>query len=352
MIDRYLIYIASVRRYSPRTQQIYRSVLESFAAFVSEGRGGEVVDNQEGRDNSMRKNAQGYIAKALIDSKLDATGENGSKQDLAEEDLHVQQIRAYEVELLNRGESPRTVHLHLSVLSGFCRFLMKEGLLAANPVRLVTRPKLKKRLPEFYREESMKAYLEQTQCLVDEPEVYADPKYYDRKLGRLIINLLYCTGMRRAELIGAKRRDFDPQRRTLRVHGKGDKIREIPLVFSLCQEILLYLQSVDPTGKGDVPLLVTARGGRLYPVLVDRLVKRELGGVDGITGRRSPHVLRHTLATELLDDGADLSAIKEMLGHSSLAATQVYTHNSVEKLKNVYNHAHPRAKNGEKHHGD
>ena len=313
LIDDYIRYIATVRRYSVRTQAVYRDVLTRFSAFAAE----------DGSDASL----------------LEA--------------LTPRMIRGYEVQLLDAGSlGARTVNLHLSVLSGFCRFLMKEGLLAANPVRLVTRPKLKKRLPEFYREESMKAYLEQTQCLVDEPEVYADPKYYDRRLGRLIINLLYCTGMRRAELIAANRRDFDPQRRTLRVHGKGDKIREIPLVISLCKEILLYLQSVDPTGKGDVPLLVTARGGRLYPVLVDRLVKRELGGVEGITGRRSPHVLRHTLATELLDDGADLSAIKEMLGHSSLAATQVYTHNSVEKLKNVYNHAHPRAKNGEKHHGD
>lgn len=340
MIDQYLLYIASVRRYSPRTQQIYRSVLESYAAFCCEGRFSQDADNQRNAENLLCKTTQEILHKQLINSNLQIT------------DLNVQQIRAYEVELLGRGESPRTVHLHLSVLSGFCRFLLKEGLIAANPVRLVTRPKLKKRLPEFYREDAMKAYLEQTRCLVEEAEVYADPKYYDRKLGRLIINMLYCTGMRRAELIALDRKDFDPQRRTLRVHGKGDKIREIPLVFSLCQEILLYLQSVDPTGKGDVPLLVTARGGRLYPVLVDRLVKRELGGVDGITGRRSPHVLRHTLATELLDDGADLSAIKELLGHSSLAATQVYTHNSVEKLKNVYNHAHPRAKNGEKHHGD
>ena len=327
MIDRYLIYIASVRRYSPRTQQIYRSVLESYAAFVKtpDQVGGDVLSVMPGSDRASVS---------------------------WPEMLNVQQIRAYEVELLRRGESPRTVHLHLSVLSGFCRFLMKNGVLKANPVRLVTRPKLSRRLPEVYREDSLEAYLAGTQCLVDEPEVYADPKYYDRRLGRLVINLLYCTGMRRAELIGLNRRDFDPQRRTLRVHGKGDKIREIPLVVSLCKEILLYLQSVEPTGKRDVPLLVTARGGRLYPVLVDRLVKRELGGVEGITGRRSPHVLRHTLATELLDDGADLSAIKEMLGHSSLAATQVYTHNSVEKLKNVYNHAHPRAKNGEKHHGD
>lgn len=325
MIERYLNYIASIRRYSPRTQAIYRAVLGSYASFAEPGCDGDA---------------------------LDWAGE-----------LNVQQLRAYEVFLLDEKKaSPRTVHLHLSVLSGFCRFLMKEGVLSSNPVKLVTRPKMEKRLPEFYREESMEAYLEETRFLVDDYAAYADEKYYEKRLGRLIINLLYCTGIRRAELIGLDRSSFDQGRGVLRVRGKGDKIREIPLVFSLCQEILLYLQSVDSMGagerpvprrSGDDPLLVTAKGERLYPVLVDRVVKQELAGVKGITGRRSPHVLRHTLATELLDDGADLGAIKEMLGHASLAATQVYTHNSIEKLKRVYNHAHPRAKNdGGKHHGD
>lgn len=318
MIDRYLIYISSVRRYSPRTQAIYRVVLEEFAAFA----GGEA-------------------------SQLNWA-----------EVLTVQEIRRYEVHLLEeKKEAPRTVHLHLSVLSGFCRFLMKEGVLSSNPVRQVTRPKAEKRLPEFFREESMRRYLADTQYLVDEYDAFADERYLERRLGRLVVNLLYCTGIRRAELIGLDIRSFDPARRVLRVHGKGDKFREIPLVFSLCQEISLYLQSVASTGEGDrspeAPLLTRGKGGgRLYPVLVDRIVKRELSGVEGVTGRRSPHVLRHTLATELLDDGAGLSAIKEMLGHSSLAATEVYTHNSVEKLKSVYNQAHPRAKNGGKHHGD
>lgn len=105
-------------------------------------------------------------------------------------------------------------------------------------------------------------------------------------------------------------------------------------------------------GRGrsaDEPLLVTFEGAKLYPVYIDRAVKRELGQVGSITGRKSPHALRHTLATELLNEGTDLNAIKELLGHSSLAATQVYTHNSVEKLKKVYNNAHPRAKSGGKH---
>ena len=130
-------------------------------------------------------------------------------------------------------------------------------------------------------------------------------------------------------------------------------MREIPLVEGLSEEILLYLQSVETmTGVQATPgraLLLTARGRALYPVYVDRAVKQELGEVGSISGRKSPHVLRHTLATELLDQGTDLNSIKELLGHTSLAATQVYTHNSIEKLKSVYNTAHPRAKSGGNH---
>ena len=133
------------------------------------------------------------------------------------------------------------------------------------------------------------------------------------------------------------------------VLGKGNKMREIPLLPSLCHEICIYLHSVESTvievRSASDPLLVTKNGKRLYPVYIDRVVKSTLGD-SGVTSRKSPHVLRHTLATELLDEGADINSIKEMLGHSSLAATQVYTHTSVDRLKKVYFNAHPRAKNG------
>ena len=156
--------------------------------------------------------------------------------------------------------------------------------------------------------------------------------------------------MRRSELIGLNVGSVDFGRKVVKVRGKGDKMREIPLIDGLCKEISLYLHAVDSMAgsarTGESPLLQTLKGERLYPVFVDRVIKEELGQVEGISGKKSPHVLRHTLATELLDDGTDLNSIKELLGHSSLAATQVYTHNSIEKLKNVYNHAHPRAKNG------
>mgnify|MGYP002855040750 CR=1 FL=1 len=315
LVDEYITYVKEVRRYSPRTCELYSGILKEFAAFCE-------------RD--------------VLDS------------------LTPSMIRSYEVHLLDtKKEDPRTVNLHLSVLSGFCRFLMKDGRLPSNPVRLVSRPKMEKRLPVFYREESMKDYFTRTQ-----PDASAEnlelitgndkvsKELYSRRLSRLIVSILYSTGIRRSELIGLQVGSVDFSRKVMKVRGKGDKTREIPIVPSLCEEISLYLQTVE-TMEGRVrpasdPLLVTAGGSKLYPVFVDRVIKGELGQVDSITGRKSPHVLRHSLATGLLNEGADLNSIKELLGHSSLAATQVYTHNSVEKLKKVYVNAHPRAKSGGK----
>ncbi|MBR5430820.1 MAG: tyrosine-type recombinase/integrase [Bacteroidales bacterium] len=305
MIDGYIGYIASVRRYSPRTQQIYRDVLEQFASSC------DITDF------------------STVTSS---------------------HVRGYEMYLLDeKGLDARTVNLHLSVLSGFFRYLMHEGILESNPCRTVSRPKTGKRLADFYRQDAMEEYFKATQTYVTESDMGMEARYRKR-LARLIISILYDTGMRRSELISLKRGDMDFTRRVARVRGKGDKIREIPLIPSLCEEISLYLQSVESmegcdTGP-DAPLLVTSKGKALYPVYVDRTVKEELGSVASITGRKSPHVLRHSLATGLLNDGTDLNSIKELLGHSSLAATQVYTHNSIEKLKTVYDNAHPRAKSG------
>ena len=303
MRDKFLRYIRDVRRFSPRTCDVYADVLQSWVDFC---------DGDES-----------YAAT-----------------------LNVNGIRAYEVHLFDvRKLSPRTVSQHLSVLSSFCRYLMKEGVLQSNPVHLVKRPKVEKRLPVFYKEKSMEAYFEGTK---------GDPEFgtYNQKLNRLIISMLASCGLRRSELIGLNVGNVDFSRQALRVCGKGDKMREIPLIPSLCKEISLYLSAVssltDDAYNPEAPLLRTPRGARLYPVFVDRVVKKERAGVPDITVRRSPHVLRHTLATELLQDGADLNSIKELLGHSSLAATQVYTHNTVERLQKVYTNAHPRAKNGGK----
>ena len=311
LVGKYLQYIGTVRRYSSRTVAVYEDVLERFEAF------------------------SGPYPQSLTPSL----------------------IRNYEVSLIDGQRlSEKTVNLHLSVLSGFCRYLVREGELGSNPVRLVARPRQPKQLPVFYRSESMQAYFRDTEFQAGKEALdillqsgeKARKDFYDKRLSRMIISLLFGTGIRRSELIGLRRDSVDAGRRVLRVRGKGDKMREIPLVPSLYEEISLYLQAADSVfgvAAADGPLLRTYSGSPLYPVFVDRVVKSALGGVPDISVRKSPHVLRHTIATELLDDGADLNSIKELLGHSSLAATQVYTHNSIERLKKVYNNAHPRAKN-------
>jgi len=324
LVDEYIGYLSAVRRYSPRTLDIYRRALVDFASFVC--------------------------------------GEDCSDDTLVES-IKVQLIRSWEVEMLDRKEfSERTVNLQLSVLSGFAGYLIRKGLLGSNPVKLVKRPKQSSRLPVFYKKDDMLRYLERTRPYGDgtvlglypdcHPGILETDKHlreiYEQCLRRNIISILYSTGIRRAELISLKIGSFDSRRKVLRVVGKGNKLREIPIVSLQCEEIMLYLKAVEDmicAGRTtEDPLFVTAAGNPLYPAYVDRAVKVELETEPGISCRKSPHVLRHTIATELLDEGADLNSIKEFLGHSSLAATQVYTHNSISKLKTVYQNAHPRAK--------
>ncbi len=327
LIDQYIRYIQNIKRYSDRTVNIYETVLKDFL------------------------------------SRTFAT-EDVSDQMLVESMNH-SELRSYEVALLDsapEAHSPKTVSLHMSVLSGFCRFLMKEGYLNSNPVKLVSRPRIPKRIPEFYNDDAMAVYFDNTSSFAgpDELEAFkgapaskAGKQSYEKRLSRLIISTLYTLGLRRAELIDMTVGNVDFGRKIVKIRGKGDKMREIPLVDTLSQEILLYLEAVEALCGGmrslNEPLFVTYRGSKLYPVFVDRVVKNELGGVKNITGRKSPHVLRHSIATELLDKGTDLNSIKEMLGHSNLAVTQVYTHSSVARLKDIYKQAHPRAKNGGKH---
>ena len=324
VIHQFIDYIRSVRRYSQRTAEIYESVLKDFC-----------------RDREVGDDA--------ADSDLIAV-------------LTLPEIRSYEVNLLDeRKLAPKTVNQYLSVLSRFSNYLIKKGLINTNPVALIARPKIQKRLPEFYRSEAMSDYFTRTEidacvealeAFVNDPHSVYGKKAYNARLSRLIINILYTLGVRRSELIGMCVGNVDFGRKVVKVRGKGDKMREIPLVDSLSQEILLYLRAVEALcGRQrslKEPLLVTYKLGKLYPVYVDRTVKEELGDVKGITGRRSPHVLRHSIATELLNEGADLTSIKEMLGHSSLATTQIYTHSSIAQLKDIYKQAHPRAKNGGK----
>ena len=325
IIRKYIDHVRNIRRYSERTARLYEDVLNRYVRMVFP--------------------------------------EGAPEESVFIESFNRFEIRGFMVALMEQeGLSAKSVSMHMSALSSFCRYLVKEGKLKSNPVRTVTRPKVEKRLPEYFRDDAMKAYFDKTREEAS-PEYLAvfkenidndhGKRLYEQRLARLIISILYDTGLRRSELIGLKIENVDFARQTLKVVGKGNKMREIPLLASLCQEILLYLEAVEALvcGKRSLkePLLVTFRGRPLYPVYVDRTVKAELGDVKGITGRKSPHVLRHSIATELMNEGTDLNSIKEMLGHSSLATTQVYTHSSFARLKDIYEHAHPRAKNGGKH---
>ncbi len=327
LIDSYLQYVRTVRRYSERTVSIYGGVLTDYLAFIV-SKSDEPVSEDE-----------------FIKS------------------LNVSEIRQYEVWMMDgkHPRSARTVNLHLSALSGFCRYLMLIGKLNSNPLRLVSKPKTEKRIPHFFKKNAMDEYFSTTSRLFEEEyegfisgwDTCTGRKYYSRLLERIIVSTLYSSGIRRAELIGMLLGDVDFGRKVVKVRGKGDKMREIPLVDSLSEEILLYLKAVEVMcGRKrslTEPLFVTYDGAPLYPKYVDRAVKTALEGVKDIRGQRSPHVLRHSLATELMNEKADLNSIKELLGHSSLAATQVYTHSSIARLKDIYERAHPRAKNGGKH---
>ncbi len=311
IIEEYIENLGSVRRYSERTKGTYRRSLEHFVEYV-------------GTQEVTQK-------------------------------LNHQVIRGYEVWLLEeKGMSAKSVNLHISVLSSLCKYLIKRKLIASNPISIVTRPKGEKKLPEFIKQDSISEYFERTAGNVGPESIYISPDkkitqdLYEKRLRRAIISVFYNTGIRRAELIGLRRNSIDYGRKVARVLGKGDKMREIPLIPSLLDELDLLEQAVEVQvgieRRAASPLFVTFTGKQLYPSYVDSAVKKELGGIVSITGRKSPHVLRHTIATQLLNSGADLNSIKELLGHSSLAATQVYTHNSIAKLKATYAAAHPRAK--------
>lgn len=293
----FLQYLAYERRFSTHTVQAYQTDLEQFASFLDETYGIR-NDEQVGHPH----------------------------------------IRSWVVHLLQAGRTPRTINRKLSCLQSYFRFLQKRGHLDRNPMLKVLAPKTGKRLPVYVREDAMDRLLR--------PEWFADD--FSGLRDRLALELLYGAGLRRAELIGLRAGDLDLRAMRLRVLGKGNKERLLPLLPALRPLVEAYLAARDGEfGEGGVPeLLLTGKGRPLYPKFVYNLVRKYLGQVTSLE-KRSPHVLRHSFATHLAEHGADLNAIKELLGHASLAATQVYTHNSVERLKAVYERAHPKARRKE-----
>ncbi|TND07758.1 MAG: site-specific recombinase XerD [Bacteroidetes bacterium] len=254
-------------------------------------------------------------------------------------------IRSWVAQMLEKGTSDRSINRKISSLRTFYRFLMRENLLKVNPMLKVQGPKTPKRLPEFVEESQMHTLLED-HIRHEREDEGADP--FKIMQAQLIIELLYGTGMRRAELINLEQGNFDRGKSTVKVLGKRNKERIIPVVPRLNELITKYIKEKEARGIPASPdgtdylLQQPKNGKKLAENFVYTLVKKYLAQVTTIA-KKSPHVLRHSFATHLLNHGADLNAIKELLGHANLSATQIYTHNTVEKLKNIYHKSHPRA---------
>ncbi|MFY0688027.1 MAG: tyrosine-type recombinase/integrase [Cyclobacteriaceae bacterium] len=292
MIDQFLRYLEYEKRYSPHTIQAYREDINSFTQFIS-----QTFDLQDIRDVA-----------------------------------HVQ-VRAWIVELVESGNSPRTVNRKVASLKSLFKFLLSREQITQNPTSRVRPLKTDKKLPQFVKEKELDQLFDQEFFSID----------FAGLRDQLILALLYASGARLAELIGIRLGDVDLFNGTIKVLGKRNKERVIPLTGEIVNNIKTYLKIREQAL--DAPceyLLVTDSGKKMYPVFVQRKVKSYLSKVTTLS-KKSPHVLRHTVATHLLNNGADLNAVKDLLGHANLAATQVYTHNTLEKLKSTFDQAHPKA---------
>ena len=240
-------------------------------------------------------------------------------------------VRSWMVSLAESGRANRSINRKISALQTFVKYLMRRGFLAKNPLRKVVAPKVGKRLPVYVQESQMESLLD----VMKFSEDFAGVR------DRLIIELFYTTGMRRSELVALQDQDIDLEKLTVKVMGKGSKERIIPIGPGLRELILRYRKLRDEIANNG-QCWVTESGKPIYPKLIYNIVTKYLSMVSTLE-KKSPHVLRHSFATHLANEGAELNAIKELLGHANLSATQVYTHNSIEQLRKVYEAAHPKS---------
>lgn len=242
-------------------------------------------------------------------------------------------IRSWLVFLLEeKGVSSNSVNRKLSSLKTFYRFLILTEHIRENPTVKVVPPKMTKRIPEFVGESSMSHILSD--------ELFDNS--FEGVRDKLVIEMLYQTGVRLSELIGMRVVDFEQNLKSVKVLGKRNKERIIPINQSLHSLTLRYIRYRAEQDVDNPYLIVTNKGKKAYPKMIYNIVNEYIGMVSSVKNR-SPHVLRHTFATHMLNNGADLNTIKSLLGHANLSATQIYTHNSFEKLKTIYSQAHPRA---------
>ncbi|AGA77100.1 tyrosine-type recombinase/integrase [Echinicola vietnamensis] len=245
------------------------------------------------------------------------------------------EIRAWIVDLVEQGLSATTVNRKMATLRSFYKFLLRSGEITKDPTYKLRALKTSKKLPEFVQESTMDQ-------LLNDLEYEAG---FEGQRDKMVMEFLYLTGVRLSELIGLTWKDIDIQGKTVKVYGKRKKQRIIPLTNTLIENIISYKKDFKETfsnvNESDY-FIVTISKKQAYPMIIYRIVRKYLD-LFAQTSKRSPHLLRHTFATHLLNKGADLNAVKDLLGHANLAATQVYTHNSMEKLKAVFDQAHPKA---------
>lgn len=241
-------------------------------------------------------------------------------------------IRSWIVSLIEQEVTPRTINRKISSLKSFYRYLLKNKLTTTNPLLKVVAPKTSKRLPVFIKESEIENLFTNI----------AFKEGYEGKRDQLILELFYATGTRLSELIELKINSINLHNKTIKVLGKRNKERIIPISNTIIELLEVYLKIREELSSKEPYLFLTKIGKKLYPKLVYSIVNSYLSQVT-TASKKSPHVLRHTFATHMLNNGADLNTIKELLGHANLSATQVYTHNTIEKLKNIHKQAHPKA---------
>ena len=308
MIKRFLDYIAIEKRYSPRTVKEYGDDLRAWCAFL------------------------GWTLEEFDPKEVDA-----------------EDVKGWMMQMLEAGQSPRSVKRRLSAVKSMYRFLLGLGLVKVNITSMVILPKVDKPLPIFFRESEMEAFKEQNKVpSYDEGMDKAD--WLEAMRDYLLVEMLYQTGMRRAELAALEDKDVDVQGRQIRVFGKRRKERMVPMGEQLAQMVEEYLQVKREILSGcdgfGIFLVRKKRNGEwvaLGASGIYNIVRARMGDVSTLK-KHSPHVLRHTFATTMLNNGADVRTIQTLLGHSSLEATQVYTHTSFDQVKQIYEAAHPRSK--------
>ena len=243
-------------------------------------------------------------------------------------------VRSWLASLKDGGISSRSVNRKISTLRSWYKHLIRDGVVEQSPMGAILSPKAGKRLPVFVEQRDMAVLFDEVRF----------PDDWEGWTERLLLLILYYTGIRLSEVVGLKEGQVDHGNRSIKVLGKGNKERVIPVNEVLMGEIVEYRDKkrVELAAPDTVFLLVSRKGRKLYPKYVYRVVHNYLAQITTID-QKSPHVLRHTFATHLMNAGAELNSVKELLGHASLAATQVYTHNSIEKLKDIYKKAHPKA---------